>query len=195
MDWPLGAVSRLWHAAACELRVSVSFALGRKSRVLRLQGYIHCWPHGKAAVPLSEKSMPNDPGFCSGSVPFACRLFPRQPGYVITVCALAIEIADSKARNTLRAYIMILALLRGGGLRRNCLSQRARRAGRKDDAPSRADRPDYAGSWRMRRIPVKRSAHTRKFMKITGTGETERGAYTGSLKTWVSVGLMRMLHD
>lgn len=34
-----------------------------------------------------------------------------------------------------------------------------------------------------------------KFMKITGTGETGREAYTGSLTTWVSVGLMIMLHD
>jgi hypothetical protein len=113
-------------------------------KMLRLQGYIHCWPHGKEDVPLSEKSMPNDPGFCSGAVPLVCRLFPRHPGYVITVCACAIEMVASMARNVLRPYIvMMFALL--CRLCRDYALRRSRRSSRRDDAPSRADRPDYAG--------------------------------------------------
>ena len=50
--------------------------------------------------------MPNAPGLCSGTVPFVCRLFPRQPGYVMTVCACAIDIAAAKARNVRRAYMV-----------------------------------------------------------------------------------------
>jgi len=49
--------------------------------------------------------MPNEPGFCSGRVPFVCRLFPRQPGYVMTVCARAIDMVASKASNVRRAYM------------------------------------------------------------------------------------------
>ena len=49
--------------------------------------------------------MPNALGLCSGTVPFVCRLFPRQPGYVMTVCALAIDMAATKARSVRRAYI------------------------------------------------------------------------------------------
>lgn len=54
-------------------------------------------PQGKAAVPLSEKSIPLDSGLSSGRVPFVCKLFPRHPGYVITVCALAIDAVATRA--------------------------------------------------------------------------------------------------
>jgi len=50
--------------------------------------------------------MPNALGLCSGTVPFVCRLFPRQPGYVMTVCALAIDMAATKAKSVRRAYIV-----------------------------------------------------------------------------------------
>lgn len=90
--------------------------------------------------------------------------------------------ADSKARNALRAYMMIFDLHQSGvELCRDVRCGVQEDQVGRDDAPSRADRPDYAGPWRMRRIPVKRSAHTRRFMKITGTGETGREAYTWSL--------------
>jgi hypothetical protein len=63
--------------------------------------------------------MPNDPGFCSGRVPFVCRLFPRHPGYVITVCAWAIDVVASKARNVLRPYMMVILVVLCR-LRRDC---------------------------------------------------------------------------
>jgi hypothetical protein len=50
--------------------------------------------------------MPNALGLCSGTVPFVCRLFPRQPGYVMTVCAWAIDMAATKATSVRRAYMV-----------------------------------------------------------------------------------------
>lgn len=85
--WPLCSVRGHRHTAAylhcqrsCFLNLYVRY---------NLQGYIHCMPYGKAIVPLLSKSIPKVFAFSSGEVPFVCRLFPLQPGYVITVCALA----------------------------------------------------------------------------------------------------------
>jgi hypothetical protein len=55
--------------------------------------------------------MPNALGLCSGTVPFVCRLFPRQPGYVMTVCAWAIDMAATKARSVRRAYMVDVSVL------------------------------------------------------------------------------------
>ena len=44
--------------------------------------------------------MPIVSGLSSGSVPFVCRLFPLHPGYVMTVCAVAI-VAQLSAANKL----------------------------------------------------------------------------------------------
>lgn len=57
-------------------------------------------------MPLSSVSIPSVPGFCSGSVPLVCRLFPLQPGYVMTVCAVAIA-AQLNATVMLRKVIIL----------------------------------------------------------------------------------------
>ena len=55
VDWPFCAVRRLGHATTWKPRVSMMFVPRRwLLRKLRLQGYIHCCPHGKVAVPLSS---------------------------------------------------------------------------------------------------------------------------------------------
>lgn len=74
-----------------------------------LHGYIHCWPQGNEAVPFSVISIPSESGFCSGSVPFVCKLFPRQPGYVMTVCALANDADATTASSHARMYMFAIA--------------------------------------------------------------------------------------
>lgn len=63
---------------------------GRPHAVINSHGYIHCMPQGKVCEPFWAVSIPIDSGLYSGSVPFVCRLFPRHPGYVMMVCAVAI---------------------------------------------------------------------------------------------------------
>lgn len=55
--------------------------------------------------------MPVVSGLNSGSVPFVWRLFPRHPGYVMTVCALAIA-----AHPTTTSTLSIAFILRGGAV-------------------------------------------------------------------------------
>ena len=92
--------------------------------------------------------MPNEPGLCSGTVPFECRLFPRQPGYVMTVCAWAIDMVATKARNVRRAYMVYVSVAARG--RRLCwygldqVEDNRRRVAEMLRS-HRADRPGYAG--------------------------------------------------
>ena len=46
-------------------------------------------PQGKPNEPFAKVSIPSTEGSCCGKLPFVCRLFPLQPGYVMIVCALA----------------------------------------------------------------------------------------------------------
>ena len=72
------------------LRASVF--LTRIADVFLVHGYDHCMPYGQYS-PLLIEANPS----VSVAVPFACRLSPLHPGYVMTVCAIALCIDASSA--------------------------------------------------------------------------------------------------
>ena len=106
--WPFGAVRGLGHTTACRIRVSLE--LYRIAHFAgNLHGYIHCMPYGNATLPFLSKSMPIVFGSSDGLVPFVCRLFPLQPGYVMIVCAVANRHVANTASMT--AILNIVALV------------------------------------------------------------------------------------
>ncbi len=80
-------------------------------------------PHGKYTVPLSNRSIPVHSGQSSGSVPFVCKLSPLQPGYVMTVCAVAVLNTVAAANTLAKLYILLFAHSRQGkrALSRRCI--------------------------------------------------------------------------
>jgi hypothetical protein len=72
-------------------------------------------PHGKTVLPFGSMSMPM---LFSSTVPFVIRLSPLHPGYVITVCALAIFAIAEKATRTVANIMAEKMMIPIGGQRR-----------------------------------------------------------------------------
>ena len=106
---PFCAICRGRHTPTCAKRLRKrhqSFELLSAN----VQGYIHCMPYGYTlSAPTPSPPTPS-------SEPFVCKLLPRQPGYVMMMCAETMDErlsrhvaakADGNAENmTMAGYYM-----------------------------------------------------------------------------------------